>query len=35
MDNLGNTLLVMCAVIVVGCSAWGAVCHLVNRRIGR
>lgn len=31
-DALGNILLIMCVVIVVGCGAWGGVCHLINRR---
>jgi hypothetical protein len=32
LDNLGNVLLTMTAVIVVGCLAWGAAAHWVSRR---
>lgn len=31
MDSLGNVLIVMTAVIVVGCGLWGAVAHQVAK----
>jgi hypothetical protein len=31
-DNLGNVLVLMTTVIVVGCLAWGAAAHWVSRR---
>lgn len=34
-NDLGNVLLAMCVVIVVGCSVWGAVARLVGRRRAR